>query len=203
MKQKSSSPIVRYFPLLAIVSGAVFGWLLFRFGSYSLLGSVSKTLAVLIGSAWVGLIAFATKISDITESPSLTPDEHKRLEAKCKTAVRRIWALAACNAVAVWVALVPSALVDGHSPVYEWLVVLAGVAAGFSVYSIVLNARWQEELRAFRSDLRLRERERARQAEKKALFIPGNKASNPSPTDSIAENNRVFDWPKTPPSAPH
>jgi len=203
MARKSKYTISRYVPFLSILGGAAFGWLLFRFGNYYLLGAVSKTLAVLIASAWVGLIAFATKISDVTESPSLTPDEHKRLESKCKTAVRRIWFLAACNALAVLIALIPSALVDGKSPVYEWLVVLAGIAAGFSVYSIALNARWQEELRAFRSDLRLREREKARLAEKRALFVRNGRDTEKLPTDAIEENNRSFDWPGKAPTQPH
>lgn len=187
----------------SIATGAALGWVLFLFGTLPLIGTTTKALAVLIGSAWVGLITFATKISDITESPSLTPEEHNRLEYKCQNAVRRIWVLSTINAISVLIVLMPSALVDSKIAVYEWMLVVAGAAAGFSVYSIAFTAFLQEELRTFRSNLRLRERENARLAEQKKLMAEPVSANHGTVVSDVAKYNQSFDWPTDPPSVPH
>lgn len=185
----------KYLLVTAMVCGGMAGWLLFVFGSgsYLILGAVSKLVAILTGSAWVTLMAFATKVADITESPALTPDEHRRLEWKCKKAVRRAWLFSGGNVLSVILVLVPSILVDGKAPVPHWIVVAAGAASGFTVYSIVIHAWWQEELRSFRSKLRLREREKARLAEQKALFANGGNLD--AVKDEIDARNRSFNWP--------
>lgn len=186
---------MKYLPVTAIVAGGVFGYVLTVFGNYSLFGSTSKLLAVLIGSAWVTLLTFATKISDITESPTLSPGEHEKLEAKCKLAVKRIWTWSVANFCCVIVVLIPSAIVDARTPLYHDFIVVAGMAAGLSVYSIVLHAKWQEELREFRSTLRLRERERTRQKEAKALFASGKREETDAVSEEISKLNKVYDWP--------
>lgn len=195
MNQQQKPLWLKYLPVTALAIGAVSGWVLFHFGTYHLLGAVAKALAVLIGSAWVTLMAFATKVSDITESPALTPDEHRRLEAKCRKSVRRIWELSVANAIAVLFVLIPSAMVDGKTAVYEWMIIVACMAAGFAVYSIAIHAWWQEELRSFRSELRLREREKIRMAEQKSLFAGSTEGGEVELNDEIAKLNRSFDWP--------
>lgn len=179
------------------------GWLLFRFGSYHYIGAVTKALAVVVGTAWVGLMAFATKISDITESPALTPEEHRRLEHRSRLAVRRIWALSGANALAVLFLLGPSAAVDSKSTVYEWMIIVSGMAVAFAAYSIALQAWWQEELRSFRSDLRLREREERRQAEIRAQFEKASQTDTRVVDEEISRHNRSFDWPEEPPPKHH
>jgi hypothetical protein len=194
--QKLHEP--RWLTALATVTllvGAAGGWALFTFAPYYLIGSISKFVAVLIGTAWVTLIAFATKIADITESPALTPAEHRTLEVRCRQAVRRVWLMSSINFLAVIIVLIPSAMVDGKAIVVEWMTISAGIAFAFSIYSVAAHAWWQEELRTFRSSLRLRERELAEQAAKRALFSPTGTELAPSVEAEIAEHNHSFDWP--------
>lgn len=79
--------------------------------------------------------------------------------------------------------------------VVEWMTISAGIAFAFSIYSVAAHAWWQEELRTFRSSLRLRERELAEQAVKRALFPPTGTELTPSVEAEIAEHNHSFDWP--------
>ena len=181
--------------VLALLTGGVGGWALFAFAPYHLIGSISKFVAVLIGTAWVTLIAFATKIADITESPALTSAEHRTLEDRCRKAVRRVWLISLVNFLAVIVVLIPSAMVDGKAIVVEWMTISAGMASGFSIYSVAAHAWWQEELRTFRSALRLRERESAEQAAKLALFSHSITEFPPTVEAEIAEYNHSFGWP--------
>lgn len=197
METPSKALWLRLLPALVVVGGASSGWALFEFAPVALIGAVLKTLAVLVGSAWVSLMAFATKIADATESPSLTPDEHRRLEYKCARSVRRIWKLAALNFVAVIFVLTPSVAVDAKVPVIEYSVVLSGVAAAFAVYSIVLTARWQEELRALRSDLQLRERERQLSEERKKSLAAGAGSDEEHLRAEVAKHNRILEWPSS------
>lgn len=196
MEQDPRNVWIKAFPVLALLVGGGFGYAITLFGTYALFGSISKLLAVLIGSAWITLLAFATKISDITESPALTPSEHQRLEAKCKQAVRRIWRWSILNFCFVIAQLVPAALVDAKAAVYHATMVVAGMAAGLSVYSIVLHAYWQEELREFRSKLRLRERERSQNKEIASLFQSQKSAPDDTATSEMMSLNRVREWPK-------
>lgn len=194
--QKLHEP--RWLTVLAIVAlfiGAAGGWTLFSFAPYYLIGSISKFVAVLIGTAWVTLIAFATKIADITESPALTPAEHRTLEIRSRQAVRRIWLMSSINFLAVIIVLIPSAMVDSKTTVVEWMTISAGIAFAFSIYSVSAHAWWQEELRTFRSSLRLRERELAEKAAKLALFSSTGTELPPTVEDEITEHNRSFDWP--------
>lgn len=196
MEQSPKNAWIKAFPVLALLVGGGFGYVITLFGTYALFGSISKLLAVLIGSAWMTLLAFATKIGDITESPALTPREHQRLEAKCKQAVRRIWRWSVLNFCFVIAQLVPAALVDAKAPVYHAMIVVAGMAAGLSVYSIVLHAYWQEELREFRSKLRLREREKSQNKEIATLFQSQKSATDAEATSEMTSLNRVREWPK-------
>lgn len=181
--------------LAALLIGAVGGWMLFAFAPYYLIGSISKFVAVLIGTAWVTVIAFATKIAEITEAPALTSAEHRTLEDRCRQAVRRVWLMSSINFLAVIIVLIPSAMVDGKAMVMEWMTISAGAASAFSIYSVAAHAWWQEELRAFRSTLRLRERESAEQAAKLALFSVPVAESALNTEAEIAGLNRSFDWP--------
>ncbi|HLO63283.1 MAG TPA: hypothetical protein VK165_10015 [Azonexus sp.] len=196
MKKNPGNAWIKAFPALALLVGGGFGYAITLFGTYALFGSISKLLALLIGSAWVTLLAFATKIGDITESPTLSPSEHQRLEAKCKKAVRRVWLWSVLNFCFVIIELVPAALVDAKTPVYHALMIIAGMAAGLSVYSVVLHAYWQEELREFRSNLRLRERERTQNKEIAALFKADNSGPKESVDSEILELNLSKEWPR-------
>ncbi|WP_306602525.1 hypothetical protein [Azonexus sp.] len=196
MKLTPGNAWIKALPVLALLVGGGFGYALTLFGTYPLFGSVSKLLAVLIGSAWVTLLTFATKIGDITEAPSLSLAEHQRLESKCKRSVRRIWLWSMLNFCFVIVVLIPAALVDAKVPVYHAIMVFAGMASGLSVYSIVLHAYWQEELREFRSTLRLREREKSQNKQMTELFQEAKSSPEDNAVSEIGKLNRVKDWPK-------
>ncbi len=150
---------------ILMLIGAMVGAGLFPFATYHLVGATAKTLAVFLGTAWVTVMAFATKVADVTEAPALSASEHRELEARTQQAVKRVWLFAAGNVFAALCVLLPSVMVDGKAAVYQWMAALAGCGAGFSVFSIIAQAAWQEELRQFRSELRERERrEKALQA---------------------------------------
>ncbi|TLS17954.1 MAG: hypothetical protein FDZ72_11630 [Betaproteobacteria bacterium] len=195
MQKRHESRWLSILAVVALLIGATGGWALFSFAPYHLIGSISKFVAVLIGTAWVTLIAFATKIADITESPALTPAEHRTLEIKCRQAVRRIWWMSSINFLAVIIVLIPSAMVDAKAVVIEWMTISAGIAFAFSIYSVAAHAWWQEELRAFRSSLRLRERELAENAAKLTLFSPTGTELTQTVEAEIAKHNRSMDWP--------
>ncbi len=75
--------------------GAMVGAGLFPFATYHLVGATAKTLAVFLGTAWVTVMAFATKVADVTEAPALSASEHRELEARTQQAVKRVWLFAA------------------------------------------------------------------------------------------------------------
>lgn len=162
--------------------GTAVGAGLFPFATYHLIGAASKTCAVFMGTVWVTVMAFAVKVADVTEAPALSPSEHRELEVKTRLAVKRIWLFAAGNLVAAMFILLPSVMVDGKTVVYQWMVALAGGAAGFSAFSVLAQAAWQEELRQFRSELRERERK------EKALQAISDKLSKSS---AISEDDRA------------
>ena len=165
--------------------------------SPSLIAAISKTAAVFIGTVWVTVMAFALKVSDITEAPTLSPGEHEALELKARGAVKRVWLYAGLNAIAAIFVLLPSILVEAKEQLNPWVVVIAASAIGFSVHSIIVHAWWQEELRRFRSSLR--ERERTEQYY--ARLAEATKSDEPllTPEDqaSLAALNTKIDWPGT------
>lgn len=187
--------------LSLMLIGAALGAGLFPFATYHLVGATAKTLAVFLGTVWVTVMAFAAKVADVTEAPALSPSEHRELEAKTRQAVKRVWLFAGGNVVAALCVLLPSVMVDGRVVVHQWMAALAGCGAGFSVFSVIAQAAWQEELRQFRSELRERERK------EKALQAISDKLSNSSVLTeeeraTIRAGNVSVMWP--PPSkGPH
>lgn len=181
--------------LLTAVGGLV-GCAAYLFVSPALIAAVSKTSAVFIGTAWVTVMAFALKVADITEAPALTPEEHAALEAKARGAVRRIWGYAGIIAALTAVVLAPSVMVDAKIELEPVWVVAAGGAIGYVVHVIVLHAAWQEELRQFRSDLRVREREEKRAEEmRKRYGDPADVPLSDELRSEIAAHNKTIDWP--------
>jgi len=173
--------------------GALAGWAVFLWSPYHLIGAVSKTSAVFIGTVWVTVMAFALKIADVTEAPNLSPAEHRDLEAKARRAVKTVWLYAAGNVLAAILVLVPSVLVEGKMPVYAFTAALSGAAVGFSTYSVLAHAYWQEELRRFRSSLR--ERERVAKAEEALAASVKPSAIGDDIQRQIASKNRAIEWP--------
>lgn len=179
-------------------AGAAVGATLFSYAPYLLVGATAKTLAVFLGAVWITVMAFAVKIADVTEAPSLSASEHRELEAKTRQAVKRVWLYAIGNVIAALCILLPSVMVDGKTTVYQWMAALAGCGVGFAVFSVIAQAVWQEELRQFRSELRERERK------EKALQVINDKlGKSGSMTDAeraaIRAANISVAWP--PPSS--
>ena len=175
--------------------GALAGWAIFLWSPYHLIGAVSKTSAVFIGTVWVTVMAFALKVADVTEAPNLSPAEHRDLEAKARKAVKTVWLYAAGNVLAAILVLVPSVLVEGKMPVYAFAVAMAGAAVGFSTHSVLAHAYWQEELRRFRSSLR--ERERVAKAEEALAASVKHSGIGEDVQCQIASKNRSIGWPAT------
>lgn len=176
--------------------GAMVGAGLFPFATYHLVGATAKTLAVFLGTVWVTVMAFATKVADVTEAPALSATEHRELEAKTRQAVKRVWLYAAGNVVAALCVLLPSVMVDGKAAVYQWMAAIAGCGAGFSAFSVIAHAAWQEELRQFRSELRERERlEKAFQAISDKLSKSG--ALTDEERATIRAGNVPVTWPQS------
>lgn len=176
-----------------IAVGALAGGCLYLWAPYHLIAAASKTTAVFIGTVWVTVMAFALKVADVTEAPSLSPAEHRQLEAKARAAVKTVWLYAAGNVLAAVLVLIPSVSADGRMPIYAASVVIAGMAAGFSAYSVIAHAIWQEELRRFRSSLR--ERERTEKAHEVLLASIKSNGVSEDVQRQIAAQNRVIDWP--------
>lgn len=189
----------RWVRIAPIAIGGLCGGLAFLFLSPALISAAAKTAAIFLGTVWVTIMAFALKVADITEVPGLSPSEHEHLELKVRSAVQRVWMYAAANATAALFILLPSIIVDAKDILRPWMPILAGAGIGFSVYSILVQAWWQEELRRFRSTLR--ERERAEQFVEK---LSAKLADNPSTPlteaekSEIAKHNTKIDWPAPP-----
>lgn len=173
--------------------GALAGWALFLWAPYHLIGAVSKTSAVFIGTVWVTVMAFALKVADVTEAPNLSPAEHRDLEAKARKAVKTVWVYAAGNVLAAILTLVPSVLVEAKMPIYALTVAMAGAAVGFSTHSVLAHAYWQEELRRFRSSLR--ERERIAKAEEALIESVRSTGIGDDVQRQIVSKNRSIEWP--------
>lgn len=191
----------RWVRIALIATGGLCGGLAFLFAPPAVLSAAAKTAAIFLGTVWVTIMAFALKVADITEAPGLSPREHEHLELKVRAAVWRVWMYAAANAVAALLILLPSIIIDAKEVVQPWIPILAGAGLGFSVYSILVQAWWQEELRRFRSSLR--ERERAEQyTEKLAARLKDNPGTPLTEAEKaeIAKNNSKIDWP-VPPTA--
>lgn len=188
--------------ILLVVSGLVAGVAAYFFVPPSLIAAVSKTSAVFLGAVWVTVMGFALKVSDITEAPTLTPDEHASLEAKAQSAVKRIWVYAGAIALSTAVVLAPSVLIDAGLTLTPFVVMMAGGAIGFVVHAIVVHAWWQEELRRFRSGLKAREREekRAEELRKKYGEAPELPLTDEVKAE-IARHTKAIDWPTN--SGPH
>lgn len=189
----------RWVRVALIAVGGLCGGLVFLFTPAAVVGAAAKTAAVFLGTVWVTIMAFALKVADITEAPGLSPSEHENLEQRVRQAVRRVWVYAAANAGAAIFILLPSIVVDAKEPLQPWMPILAGAGAGFSIYSILVQAWWQEELRRFRSSLRERER-----ADQYAAALAAKLADNPGTTlteaerAEIAKHNTKIDWPAPP-----
>ncbi|MDG3066069.1 hypothetical protein ACFQ4M_16950 [Thauera mechernichensis] len=173
--------------------GALAGWALFLWAPYHLIGAISKTSAVFIGTVWVTVMAFALKVTDVTEAPNLSPTEHRDLEAKARKAVKTVWLYAAGNVLAAILTLVPSVLVEAKMPIYALTVAMAGAAVGFSTHSVLAHAYWQEELRRFRSSLR--ERERIAKAEEALMESVRSTGIGDDVQRQIVSKNRSIEWP--------
>lgn len=180
------------FCALLIAAGVLVGELAFAYAPYKLVGSGAKVLVAFIGTVWLTVMAFTLKIADVTEAPSLTAAEHHRIENFARRAVRRVWWFAAGNAVAALLVLIPPALVDARQAVWQWQLILAGGAMGFSTFSIIMQASWQEEIRRFRSELRERERHEKELAE---LLKGMDGAVNNAVLDEIRSLNTKAEWP--------
>lgn len=181
-----------------IALGGLGGAVSFLFLQPAMIGAAAKTAAVFLGTVWVTVMAFALKIADITEAPSLSPGEHENLEIRAREAVRRVWVFAGANAVAAVFVLFPSVVVDAKEPLSAWMTIVAGAAVGFSVYSILAHAWWQEELRRFRS--KLRERERTIQHAEKLAKLADTPPISDTDRAEIVKRNSKIDWP-VPPTA--
>lgn len=142
-------------------------------------------------------MAFALKVADVTEAPGLSQSEHEHLELKVRGAVRRVWIYAGANALAALLILLPSIVIDAKGALPGWMPILAGAGVGFSTYSIIAHAWWQEELRRFRS--KLRERERAElAAERLAARLAAGAPLSEEEKAEIARHNGKIDWPAPP-----
>ncbi|MDO8933601.1 MAG: hypothetical protein Q7U97_14500 [Rhodocyclaceae bacterium] len=182
-----------------IALGGLCGGLAYLFLPQGLISAAAKTAAVFLGTVWVTIMAFALKVADVTEAPGLSPAEHEHLELTVRGAVRRVWIYAGANAVAALFILLPSIVIDAKEPLLAWMPILAGSGIGFAVYSILVHAWWQEELRRFRSTLR--ERERASQAAEKLAARLASKKGSPLTDEEqaeIAKHNGKIDWPAPP-----
>lgn len=189
----------RWVRIALIAVGGLCGGLAFLFAPAVLVGATAKTAAIFLGTVWVTIMAFALKVADITEAPGLSPAEHENLEQRVRQAVRRVWVYAAANAGAAVFILLPSIMVDAKEPLRPWMPILAGAGVGFSVYSILVHAWWQEELRRFRSTLRERERANQYTASLAAKFAdnPGAPLTEAEKAE-IAKHNTKIDWPAPP-----
>lgn len=178
--------------VLLIALGGLGGTIAFLFAPPALISAGSKTAAVLLGTIWVTMMAFALKVADVTEAPGLSPAEHEDLEGKVRSAVQRVWMYAGANAIAALFVLLPSIVIDAKEPLSPWLSILAGAGIGFSIYSIIAHAWWQEELRRFRSKLRERER-KIQHAEKLAKLSDTSPISSEVITE-IERHNSKGEW---------
>jgi drug/metabolite transporter (DMT)-like permease len=180
-----------------IALGGVGGGAAFLFLPEAMIAAAAKTAAVFLGTVWVTIMAFALKMADVTEAPGLSQSEHEHLEFKVRGAVRRVWIYAGANALAALFILLPSIIIDAKGVLSAWMPILAGAGVGFSIYSIIAHAWWQEELRRFRSTLR--ERERAEQAaERLASKLASGVPLTPEEKAEIAKHNSRIDWPAPP-----
>jgi hypothetical protein len=187
-----------WFRVLLIALGGLSGAMAFLFAPLALISAGLKTAAVLLGTIWVTMMAFALKVADVTEAPGLSPSEHEDLEEKVRCAVQRVWVYAGANAIAALFVLLPSVVIDAKEPLSPWLPILAGAGVGFSVYSIIAHAWWQEELRRFRSKLREKER-KIQHAEKMAKLSETSPLSSEVVAD-INRHNSKGEW-ASPPAA--
>lgn len=157
--EKKSLVSLSLLKLFVLVLCLALAEVLYRFAPVSLIGVVSKTASIFVGTVWVTVMSFALKVAEVTDIPGLTVEEHTRLEHKARDGIRYIWMRAVSNVVSAVFVLLPSVFVDGKTKtVWYWMVLCAGVAVAWSVVSVIDQVRWQEDFRRFKSQLKLRER---------------------------------------------
>ncbi|UGA38214.1 hypothetical protein JOS77_30835 [Chromobacterium haemolyticum] len=107
---------------------------------------------------WTVLLGLMSKVSDITDIPALTYEEHLKLDEIVKVKLRKLWAISRMNVLMSALCLIPVLSLSQGKPVSPLLCGLVGLVMGIGVFCVLLYEAWLEELREFRSNLKEKER---------------------------------------------
>lgn len=145
------------------------------------LSNLLKWVLGIFAFLWSVLLGFMAKVSDITDVPGITYQQHQELDRAVQQKLGRLWALARANILAATFLLIPTMLLEKGISVAPWVAAVIGGVVGGAVSCILLYEIWLEELRSFRSALKQKEREekaretvlkKLEQAEERPLVPP-------------------------------
>jgi hypothetical protein len=123
------------------------------------LSSLLKWVLGIFAFLWSVLLGFMAKVSDITDVPGITYQQHQELDRVVQQKLSRLWALARTNILAATSLLIPTMLLEKGIAIAPWIAVVIGGLVGVAVSCILLYEIWLEDLRSFRSGLKQKERE--------------------------------------------
>lgn len=107
---------------------------------------------------WTVLLGLMGKVSDITDIPALSYEEHLRLDKIVKAKLRNLWAISRINVLMSAICLIPVLSLEKGSAVNPILCSLVGCVIGGGLFCVLLYEYWLEDLREFRSNLKEKER---------------------------------------------
>lgn len=107
---------------------------------------------------WTVLLGLMSKVSDITDIPALTYEEHLRLDKIVKLKLRNLWAVSRINVLLSALCLIPVLSLEQGGSVDPIFCGIFGLVIGAGVFCVLLYESWLEELREFRSNLKEKER---------------------------------------------
>ena len=133
---------------------------------------------------WTVLLGFMAKVSDVTDVPGITYEEHRRLDLIVKHKLRRLWSLSRLNVFASVLCSIPISTLENGTAVSPWLCAAIGGLIGIGVFCVLLYETWLEELREFRSEMKEKERlSKSREELLKSMSEPENTIVEPKGQD--------------------
>lgn len=133
---------------------------------------------------WTVLLGFMAKVSDVTDVPGITYEEHRRLDQIVKQKLQRLWFLCRVNVFASVLCSIPISTLESGTVVSPWLCATIGGLIGIGVFCVLLYETWLEELREFRSNMKEKERlSKAREEILKSMSKPENTITEPNGQD--------------------
>lgn len=155
-------PIVR---ILLATAGLAMAELAWRLLDIKILATISSGIGPFCVLAGTALWSLRSKVDDVLDGQDLDADGYLQTREKATALRRRLMLRAAWVMVCALSAFVPVLSQQIAKVMWEWSVLVAGLGIAEAAYSFLMAHHWDEQLREFRDERKLRKiREKERQA---------------------------------------